>query len=83
MTVPTAEVLDPIPRPRRIRLETVRDVRRELHVLYREARTGKLDPSVATRLAYLLQISARLFEVSELERRVALLEAANDHQTKA
>jgi hypothetical protein len=77
VTVATAEVLNPTPRPRRIRLETVRDVRRELHGLYREARSGKLDPSVATRLAYLLQISARLFEVSELERRVALLEASN------
>ncbi len=72
------EVLPPEPtppRPKRVRLGTVREVRAELAKLYREARTGKIDAATATRLAYLLDLCSRMIERTELEDRVANLEA--------
>ena len=57
------------------RLDSLPRVRRELAKLYREARQGRLDIGDATRLAYVLQVIAKILEGSELERRLELLEA--------
>lgn len=64
----------PPPRPR-LRLTTVREVRRELAKLYTEARTGKIETSDATRLAYLLTSLANMIRDSEMEERIEALEA--------
>ena len=73
-----AEVIDALsisPRPPvRLRLATVRDVRREAARLYTEARNGQLEPHVATRLAYLLQTIAGLIRDGEIEARLSALE---------
>lgn len=63
-----------LPSPR-LKLETVRDVRRELARIYREARRGELKPETATKLAFLLDLTARMIERNELEARIEALEA--------
>ena len=64
------------PSPRsRMRLGTVRECRRELAKLYVEARRGTIEPSDATRLAYLLTSLANMISDSEMEERIEALEA--------
>jgi hypothetical protein len=60
----------------RLRLETVSDVKRELKRVYLEARRGELKLEHAGKLAYLLDLTSRLIERSDLERRLEALEAA-------
>ena len=61
---------------RRINLDSLENVRREVARLYREARSGMLPLTDATRLAFLLQVLAKLHEVTTLEKRIGALEAA-------
>jgi hypothetical protein len=74
--VDVEEVPGPTPpgRLRRIRLETVDDVRVELARLYREVRAGDLDPALASKLTYMLVSLARVAEVATVERRLAEIE---------
>jgi hypothetical protein len=69
------EVLPPTPRP--VDLATVRDCRRELAALYRRMKGGEVAAADGTRLAYVLVCIAKMIESSELEQRVAALEAAS------
>jgi len=66
------EVLDS-PTPR-INLATSEDVRREMAKVYREARTGKLPISDATKLSYILTQILKAHELTVLESRIELLE---------
>lgn len=66
--------LDTNPRPRRIRLGSMIEVRRELARLYAEARAGEVATQDASRLANMLMILGRLIEGSDFERRLAELE---------
>jgi hypothetical protein len=59
----------------RIRLTNLSDVAKELKKLYREARGGKLATAEATKLAYLLNMLAGILTASDLEERLAALEA--------
>ncbi|WP_375292378.1 hypothetical protein [Sphingomonas melonis] len=59
----------------RIRLATVSDVAKEYRKLYREARAGTLPAEKASKLGYLLSALANLITTSELEARLAVLEA--------
>ncbi|MFC5738644.1 hypothetical protein [Sinirhodobacter huangdaonensis] len=58
----------------RVKLDTVSDIKAEAAKLYRLCRSGEVDPSEAGKLAYLLQIVAKLTETSDLEARLAELE---------
>jgi hypothetical protein len=58
----------------RLRLGTVRECRRELARLYIEARTGVIEASTATRLAYMLTSLSTMIRDTELEKRIAMLE---------
>ena len=60
----------------RARLETVRDVQGQLARLYREARSGAIDVQDASRLANVLAILGRMIGDTELESRIAALEAS-------
>lgn len=64
-------------RSHRARLRSVADVTAEVAKLYREARIGKVDTQDASRLANMLSIVARLLTDSELEARIAALEAGS------
>ena len=63
----------------RCKLDTVGNVSRELARIYREARSGLLDVGDASKLAHVLSTVARIMADSELEARVALLEAKGLH----
>ena len=72
------EVIDavciPARPPVRLRLATVRDCRRELARVYIEARSGELDPAIATRLCYLLTSLVGIVRDHELAARIDRLE---------
>ena len=74
---PREVVIRDRPSPRRINLDSLENVRREVARLYREARSGMLPLTDATRLAFLLQVLAKLHEVTTLEKRIAALEATH------
>ncbi|WP_165571257.1 hypothetical protein [Paracoccus nototheniae] len=56
-------------------MDTVADVKAEACKLYRSVRAKEIDASEAGKLAYLLQIIAKLAETSELEAKIIALEA--------
>jgi hypothetical protein len=58
----------------RVRLHDLRGVKSELGVLYRQAKTGRLDPATATKLAFLLNSIAAIVQSTELEQRISQLE---------
>jgi hypothetical protein len=62
------------PRRIRVKLETVQDARKEMSKVYREARSGKVDISDASKLANILMLIGRMIESSDLEKRIAALE---------
>ncbi len=64
-------------KPKRIRckLETVADVKAQACLLYRRVLAGEIESSEAGKLAYLLQIIAKLAETADLEAKIAALEA--------
>jgi hypothetical protein len=67
----------PPPRSRRYRakLDTVGSVSGELARIYREARSGILPVDHASKYANVLSIIARILETTDLEARLAKLEA--------
>lgn len=67
----TGVLLPPTPR---MRLASIREVRREMAKVYAEARAGELRTEVATRLVYMLTQISNLIRDSELEQRVQQLE---------
>jgi hypothetical protein len=63
------------PRSKRIQLDTMDRVRRELARIYVAARDGELDTQDFSRLANGLSILGRLIEGGDVEKRVEALEA--------
>ena len=61
-------------RLRKIDLRDANAMRRELATVYREARSGRIAPGEATKLAHLLEVLRRMYETSELESRLERLE---------
>lgn len=59
----------------RCRLSTVGNVSAEIAKIYREARSGALPVDHASKYAHILSIIGRIIETSDLERRVADIEA--------
>jgi hypothetical protein len=68
----------PLPR---VRLENVRQIRRELAHLYREGKNGTRAVTDVSKLANVLQIMANLIRDADLETRLEALEKAlaKDH----
>ena len=62
------------------RLENLSDVSKFLSRCIREVYTGKLDPALGGRLAYMCNILKSCLEMSDLEARVTGLEAAISQQ---
>ena len=58
----------------KIDLHDAHAIRRELAQVYREARAKRLDTREATRLAYLLEQLRKAYDVSELQKRIELME---------
>ncbi len=68
------ESLRVMPTPRRIDLKTMGQVRAEMARVYRQTRGGKIDTQDGSRFVYMLTQIAKLIELSELEKRVEVLE---------
>ena len=61
-------------KPRKHRLKTLSDVRRYLAALINDVRNEEIEPSIAGRLGYLLNILRAVISDSDLEARVKALE---------
>ncbi len=71
------EVIPASPTPcksTRLRLGNIKDVRREMATIYKEARTGKIPTQEATRLVYILISLGNMIKDTELEERLTTLE---------
>ena len=64
----------------RLRLGSIREVRRELIKVYAMAKSGRLATSDASRLAFLLQSLANMIKDSELEQRIEALEKRQENE---
>lgn len=64
----------------RLPLRCMGDVQNELARLYRSAKAGDVAVGDASRLANILQILGRLIEGTQLEQRIAALEAAEQNK---
>ena len=63
-------------------LNTIAGVLSEMGRLYRSARRGEMSTPDASRLAFMLNLIRRAVEGTDLERRLATLEAAVAEATK-
>jgi hypothetical protein len=63
------------PKRYRCKLSSIADVNREIQRVYREARSNVLDTGDASKLAHILSMIARIHETTDLESRLAALEA--------
>lgn len=62
-------------------LNSLEGVRREMSRVYRDAESGKRDSSEASKLVYILSQIGKLLELSEIERRLAAVEAKEEWLT--
>ena len=65
------------PRVRSIPLRSAIDVRKELARLYNDMRAGRTETADGTKMAYVLNILRTAIETSDLEQRLAALDAIN------
>lgn len=71
--------VDPPPvRDRRLPLKTAQQVRAELARVYRAMKAGQIDPSLGTKLTYVLATLGRMIEVGDLEKRLEILESRSE-----
>ena len=85
MTENTSKNDPPVPKKRaqRVgRLHTVGHMVSEMGKLYRQARKGEINSADASRLASILALMRQGLEASELERRLAALEAGDAGEPK-
>jgi len=61
-------------KPATIRLNTIRDCRRELAKVYCDARQGRIEAAEGTKLAFMLTGLSKMIEVDILEQRIQKLE---------
>ena len=63
----------PVPPP-----ETAQDIRIMLAQVISDLRVGRLDPKIASTMAYVANVQLRAIEVADLEQRVKILENAEE-----
>lgn len=68
------EVDGDTPPPRRIRLETIDQIRVEMARVYRDARGGKVPPDIASKFTYMLVQIAKVTEAATIETRLREIE---------
>lgn len=62
------------PAPQKIDLRDGAAIRRELGAVYRDMRSGRIDPSDGTKLAYVLDAIRKAYEAEVLETRLEIME---------
>lgn len=65
----------------RLRLGSIREVRRELQKVYEDAKNGRMSTQDAGRLTYILQSLASMIRDSDLEERIKKLEQRHDKKS--
>jgi hypothetical protein len=74
----------PTPSRRKAQLTSLEGVRTEMARVYRDMESGKRDSQDGSRLVYVLTQIAKVLELTEIERRLILLEGkANAYQLPA
>ena len=73
---PDSDGLISEPTPRPIELHHAKAIRLELSKVYRDMRSGAIDPSDGTKLAYVLDMLRKSHETAVLQERIELLELA-------
>jgi hypothetical protein len=68
------------PTPIRIDLKSIDDVRLEMAKVYRSMKSGEIQASDGTRFVYVLSQIGKLIELHEVEKRLAILELANERK---
>jgi hypothetical protein len=71
-----------IPTPKRIDLATLDDVRLELASVYRDMKSGKIDPADGTKLAYVLGQIGKQITDGEQAARLEILEKTLNMRNK-
>jgi len=71
------QLLQALPTPQ-IKLATIDDCRREMARVYRDARTARIDSQDASRFVYILSQIGKLIELSDIEKRLEILEDQNN-----
>lgn len=69
-----APALRRYPSPRSVRIGSLLALRREMSAVYKDARTGRIPTSEATRLTFILSQLATLWQLTEFEDRLRALE---------
>ncbi|SNX60383.1 hypothetical protein SAMN06296273_1845 [Nitrosomonas ureae] len=69
--------IEVIPTPK-IKLANIEDCRREMASVYRDARSGRIDSQDGSRLVYMLSQVSKLIELSDIEKRIEVLENLNN-----
>ncbi|WP_287819623.1 hypothetical protein [Achromobacter sp.] len=62
------------PTPPKIDLRDAQAIRREMAVVYRDMRSGKMETQDGTRLVYVLDMIRKAYETGILEERITQLE---------
>lgn len=65
-----------LPTPQKIDLKTADEVRLEMAKVYRDMRGKKMDMADGAKLVYVLSQIGKMIELSEIEKRIELLERA-------
>lgn len=65
-----------LPTPQTIHLKTADDVRLEMAKLYRAMKAKDIETQEGTRLCYVLTQIGKMIELSDLEKRIDMLESA-------
>ncbi len=65
----------------RLRLGSIREIRRELQKVYESAKAGRMSTQDAGRLTYILQALANMVKDSDLEERIKKLEQRHDKKS--
>lgn len=73
---------NPQARTPRLRLGSIREIRRELVKIYGLAKSGMMPTQDASRLTFMLQALSNMIRDSELEDRIAALEKKQDGSKK-
>ncbi len=80
-TLENGSVVELVRGPTPIRLHTLDDLRLEMARVYRDMRSGAIDPQDGTRFAFVLGQMVRLFEQTAQERRLEAIEQTLSQRT--
>lgn len=61
-----------------VRLHTIADIKQEIGKVYREARSGTIDPTEATKFVWILKELSGIIKIHDFEERLLALEVLKE-----